>query len=118
MSAERRQHNRIDVHWRARLLKKGEGVVGAIINNISIGGVFVTTRLQLSLHDMILVEFEISDESPPTKIVCECELMRRVLNTSDDARDYGLRFHRIKDDDLGYLLGYIARHWSVVDSVQ
>lgn len=111
MITERRQHNRIDVSWKARLLKKGVGVAGSTVENVSIGGVLVRTTLKLELRDHVLLEFETSDKSSPRRIVCECELVRSIPEADPARFNYGLRFHRIKDDDIGYLLMLIAQRW-------
>ena len=37
--------------------------------------------------------------------------MRSIPDTDPTRFNYGLRFHRIKDDDIGYLLMLIAQRW-------
>jgi hypothetical protein len=116
MISTRRQYNRIDTHWRARVLKKGQGIVSGVIENASIGGVFVRTSLRLSLHDFILLEFETSDEKPLRRVICECEVLRCV-EADGSGFGYGLRFHRMKDEDITYLLDLIARRWMALSEI-
>lgn len=111
MIAECRQHNRIDVHWRARILKKGAGMVRGVVANVSLGGVMVRCALPLATRDLILLEFE-ADRTPPVRLICECEVVRCIPDPTTNEPCYGLRFHRIKDEDIGTLLGLIAERWT------
>ena len=113
MEVEQRQHNRIDVTWKGRLLKEGHTVAPCRIENVSIGGVFLRAIQALNARDIVLVEIHVGDETPPRQIICKCEIMRVVPAPDFQHFAYGLRFQNIKDDDFEYLLNLIARRWTL-----
>lgn len=111
----RRQHNRVDVQWRARLLKKGNNVASAVVKNASLGGVFVETTIPFQVHDRVLLEMHLSDHAQAHRIVCEAEVMRKTQ--VEERYGLGLRFTRIDDGDLTHLLAIIAGAWSHGETV-
>jgi hypothetical protein len=111
VAANRRQHHRIEVRWRARLLKKGHSVAGGVVTNASLGGVFVETALESDIGDIVLVEMHLEGGNP-RRVLCQAEIMRKISVSSSHLHGYGLRFTRIDDDDMTHLLECVAQQWS------
>ena len=57
MGAERRQHRRYAVNWRARILLSDKSIHKVVIRDISAGGVAIEFDRVLPMGDIIGVEF-------------------------------------------------------------
>lgn len=109
MSNERRQYNRVDVQWPARIGKKGLGVANARLSDISLGGVFLETGLAIEEGDHVLLELQATISQQPQRILAEGKIMRKKTLTVGFG--YGIQFTRISDSAVQQLLALIATQW-------
>lgn len=109
MSSERRQYNRVDVQWPARIGKKGLGVSNARLRDISLGGVFLETSLAIEEGDHVLLELQATIAQQAQRILAEGKIMRKT--TLAAGFGYGIQFTRISDSAVQQLLALIAAQW-------
>ena len=109
----RRRNNRVDVDWRARVGRRGVGVSGAWIRNISIGGMYLESERQFESGTNLLMEIQVAHGGEPRKILAEGVITRaQAAGSTAPLYGYGIRFRQIADADLHYLLAVVADLWS------
>lgn len=111
-SRERRNANRVTVNWAGRVGRKGLGVAGARVRDIAIGGAFIETELRVPPAAHLLLEISAIHDGNARKLLIEGEVMRTVEQTGEMSRGYGIRFLRLRDDDLFFLLAVVAELWA------
>jgi hypothetical protein len=111
-SHERRSANRVTVNWAARVGRKGFGVAGARVRDIAIGGALIETELRIPPAAHLLLEISAIHNGSARKLLIEGEVMRAVDEAGEMSRGYGIRFLRLRDDDLFFLLAVVAELWA------
>jgi len=117
-SEERRRANRVAVNWPARIGRKGMGVSNAQVLDVAIGGVYLECRQELPEKARVLLEIGAEHGGETRKLLAEGEVMRVVAPASGTVWGYGVRFVRLRDEDLFYLLSVVAELWGAGDAVR
>lgn len=113
MSSEnRRKANRVVVSWRGRIGRKGAGVAPFQACNISIGGVFLRTSLELPALVQVLMEIVTEHDGQQRKLLVEGEVLRVVPADIHGLFSYGIRFSKLRDEDLFHLLAVVSELWA------
>lgn len=108
MGAERRQHNRAEVDWHARIGARGLGVFPARVKDASIGGVYLLTTLAVAEGDNVLVELPIPVPGGEKLVLTHGKVSRKVTVQDDKLFGYGVQFLKLDDDVLMHLLSVCA----------
>jgi hypothetical protein len=111
-SREWRGANRVAVNWKARVGRKGLGVVGARVRNIAIGGAFIETSQRFVQTESVLLEIAALHGGKARKLLVMGEVVRVVEPTHECGWSYGIRFLQLHDDDLFFLLAVVAELWA------
>jgi hypothetical protein len=111
-SHERRRANRVVVNWVARVGRKGLGVAGARVRDIAIGGAFIETPQRIAQAAHVLLEIAAVHDGKARKLLVEGEVVRVVEPAGESGWGYGIRFLRLRDDDLFFLLAVVAELWA------
>jgi len=109
MGAERREHARVDVRWKARVAWPGKGIAEGRIRNVSRSGMFMDTPVPAGDGDLLLVELEAAIGVNTRTIRIKAKVMHRALN-SQNIFSYGMLFDTINDDDRRFLQGFVERN--------
>jgi PilZ domain len=109
VGAERREHSRVDVLWKARIAWPGHGIVDGRVRNISKSGILLETSVTANTGELLLVEFEASVGVDVRQIRVRVKVMHRSLQ-SQSVFGYGMLFDTITDDDRRFLQGFVERN--------
>lgn len=108
----RRKAIRVVANWRGRIGRKGAGVAPFQVRNISIGGVFLQTSLELPAKVQVLMEIVTEHGGEQRKLLVEGEILRVVPADIQGLFSYGIRFIKLRDEDLFHLLAVVAELWA------
>jgi hypothetical protein len=108
MPEERRQHHRNPVNFRARIGGRGHGVSAAVIRDVSLGGVYAETKLELSVGNDVILQMEVVALEVDNILV---ERKIRRVDARNSVFGYGVQFIRISDEDIVHLCTYLAVHF-------
>lgn len=97
---ERRQHERIDLKLRVHIAQLGE-VDGALTNDLSAGGLFVSTKIPHGIGSCLPVR--LIDPQTAEQIPTICEVVRQVRGDDGKVMGLGLRFIHLDDGLRGRL---------------
>jgi len=109
MGAERREHARVDVRWKARVAWPGQGIAEGRIRNVSRSGMFMETPVPAGDGEVLLVELEAVIGVNTRVIRIKAKVMHRALN-NNSIFAYGLLFDTITDADRRFLQGFVERN--------
>jgi hypothetical protein len=115
-SGDSRKDNRVAVDWVGRVGRKGLGVSSVRIRNISLGGVYLESNQEFPLASHLLIEIEAEHNGDTRKILSEGSIMRVESTAGGEGYGYGIRFLRVRDDDLFHLLSIVAERWSAANA--
>jgi hypothetical protein len=109
MGAERRQHARVDVRWKARVAWPGKGIADGRVRNVSRSGMFMETPVPAGDGELLLVELEAVVGVNTRLVRVKAKVMHRALQ-GQSIFGYGMLFETISDDDQQFLNGFVERN--------
>ena len=109
MGIERREHARVDVLWKARIVWPGRGIEAGRVRNISRSGLFLETLVPAQDREILLVEFDAIIGINVRTIRIKAKVMHRTLK-NDGVFGYGILFDLISVDDQRFVLSYVERN--------
>jgi hypothetical protein len=74
--------------------------------------VFLQTPLELPVRVQVLMEIMIEHDGQQRKLLVEGEVLRVVPADIQGLFSYGIRFLKLRDEDLFHLLAVVAALWA------
>lgn len=105
--SERRQHTRVPVDWTARVLQNGRGIVSARVIDLCLGGCCLTAAERFPEGSETMMEICTADSEFSRKFLVGAKIMHTFA--ADGGFGHGVRFNRISDKDLWWLVEFLAQ---------